>query len=109
MGIQISDLNEDVANYLHMTKIEGVFIADVPTGGAAWKSGIKDHDVILQIDAQKINSRSELVERLAQYQPGETVLVQIWRNNKILRYPVKLESDNQQYILFHNIIHNYSK
>ncbi len=96
LGVQISDLNEEVANYLKMTKIEGVFIAIVPTGGAAWKSGIKDHDVIMQIDTQKINSRSELVERLAQYQPGETVMVQIWRNNQILRFPVKLESDDQQ-------------
>lgn len=96
LGVQISELDEEVANYLNMNKIQGVFIAKVPYGGAAWKGGIKDHDVILQIDNQKVNSRSELVERMAQYQPGQTVLVKILRRGDILDFPLILGSDNQQ-------------
>jgi len=96
LGVQISELKEEIASYLNMNKIQGVFIASVPNGGAAWKAGIKDHDVILQIDKKNVNTRSELVEQMAQYQPGETVLVRIWRNGELLDYSLILDSDNQQ-------------
>lgn len=96
LGVQINDLNEEVANYLKMSKIEGVFIEKVVYGGAAWKSGIKDQDVILQIDKQKVNSRSELVERISQYQPEEIVIVRILRKNQIRDFSLKLDSDTQQ-------------
>ncbi|RLD39454.1 MAG: hypothetical protein DRI74_00550 [Bacteroidetes bacterium] len=96
MGVQINDLNEDVANYLNMPKIEGVFIAKVVYGGSAWKVGIKSQDVILQIDNQRVNSRSELVERLTQYQPGATIMVKIWRKGRQYDFSLVLESDNQE-------------
>lgn len=96
MGVKISEINEDVANYLKMNKIEGVFIAQVIPDGAAWRAGMKDHDVILQIDGKKVNSLSELVERMAQYQPGESAIVKLLRNGQIRDFSLKLDSDNQQ-------------
>jgi serine protease Do len=78
-----------------MKKIEGVFIVKVIPYSTAWKSGLKDQDVILQIADKKVNSRSELVEKLAQYQPGNTVVVKILRNNQIRDITVKLQEENQ--------------
>lgn len=96
LGVQLSELTAEIANYLKMNKIEGVFIANVISNGAAYQAGIKSKDVILQIDGLKVNSTSELVERLGQYQPGETIVVRVWRNGISRDFPVKLDIDNQQ-------------
>ncbi len=96
LGVQLSELNEEIADYLKMDKIEGVFLANVIVNGAAYRSGIKSRDVILQIDGLAVNSTSELVERLGQYQPGETIMVRIWRAGVKRDFSVKLDSDNQQ-------------
>jgi len=96
LGIQVQELNEELANYLNMDKIRGVYIAGVVNGGAAYKAGLKAQDVILKIDEKPVNSRSELVESIAQYQPGEMVKVRILRNGQALDYTLQLESDNQQ-------------
>ncbi|MCD6090369.1 MAG: trypsin-like peptidase domain-containing protein [Bacteroidales bacterium] len=96
LGVQLTDLTEEIANYLNMNKIEGVLLTNVITNGAAWRSGIKMKDVILQIDGLKVNSSSELVERLGQYQPGETIVVSVWRSGQLLDFSLKLDSDNQQ-------------
>lgn len=96
LGVQISELNEKVADYLGMEKIKGVFIANVVPDGAASRAGIKDQDVILQINMQEVNSRSQLVERMAQYQPGENIVVRILRKNQIRDFSLKLDSDTQQ-------------
>ncbi len=95
LGVQISELDEKVANYLQMKKIEGVFIVKVIPYSTAWKAGLKDQDVILQIADKKVNSRSELVEKLAQYQPGNTVVLKILRDQQIRDITVKLQEDNQ--------------
>lgn len=96
LGIQMSELTEEVANYLGMNKIEGVFVAKVVPNGAADKAGIRDKDIILKVNMQSVNSRSELVERMAQYEPGENVIVRILRNKQIQDFSVKLDSDTQQ-------------
>ncbi len=96
LGVRISELNEDVANYLNMNKIEGVYIAKVIPNSAAWKAGMKDEDVILQIDHKKVNSRSELVEQMAQFQPGDLAIIKLLRKGQIRDLSIKLDSDNQQ-------------
>lgn len=96
LGVQISELNEEIANYLQMNKIQGVYIAKVYPQSAAWKAGLKERDVVLQIDGRNINSRSELVGRLAQYQPNEVVMLRVYRNGQTRDFSLKLDSDNQQ-------------
>ena len=96
LGVQISELDEEIANHLKMKTIQGIFVTSVIPGGAASKAGIKDHDVIIRIDDVKVNSRSELVERLAQYQPNETIIVHLLRSGIPRDFTVKLESDNQK-------------
>lgn len=96
LGVQISEVNEEIAHYLYLNKLEGVFISKVILQGAAWKAGLRDKDIILQIDGRKINSRSELVERLGQYQPYQVVTIKVFRNGQIRDFSLKLDSDNQQ-------------
>lgn len=96
LGVQVSELTEEMAKTKQMNTMMGIFLAATIQNGAAWRAGIKPNDVLIQIDDKKINSRSELVECLGQYQPGEIAIVRVLRAGKVLNYTVKLDSDNQE-------------
>jgi len=96
LGVQVREVDEELARYLSMPRIEGIYVASVVFGGAAEKAGVKENDVILKINGKAVNTNSELVENLGQYQPGTTVVVQIFRNGKTMDYSLVLKSDNQE-------------
>jgi S1-C subfamily serine protease len=96
LGVQVTELTEQMAKTKQMNTMMGIFVAATIQNGAAWRAGIKSNDVLIQIDDKKINSRSELVECLGQYQPGEIAIVHVLRAGKVLNYTVKLDSDNQE-------------
>lgn len=96
LGVQIAEVNEDIAKQLGMKKIQGVLIAQIIPGGAASKAGLKVNDVLIQVAGKSINSRSELVEQFGQYQPKDNLLIRVLRGGKLLDFTVSLGSDNQE-------------
>lgn len=60
----------------------GVLIRDVAPNGAAAQAGIRPGDYVLSIDDQVIRSPQDLVQRIEQKQPGDTVRMRVWRNNR---------------------------
>jgi len=96
LGVLIREVNEEVANYLNMKAIQGLYIESLVPEGAAMKAGLRPKDVILEINGMKVNSQSELLGRLGQYQPNETVKVKAYRQGINLDFVVKLDSDTQQ-------------
>ena len=61
---------------------EGVYIAEVSAGGAAEEAGIKEGDIIIDVDGKKITKMSELQESTAKYHPGDKAMVTILRDKK---------------------------
>jgi len=51
-------------------------------GSAAHKAGLKEGDVILEINGQQVNSDNSLGKLIIQYKPGDKVTLKILRNNK---------------------------
>ena len=69
IGIYIADINTQIKDQLQLESLEGVLISKVLENSAAEKSGLKDFDVILQINGMKVNSTSELHEIIIQFNP----------------------------------------
>lgn len=61
---------------------EGVFVTDVPSGGAAADAGIKKGDIITKINGVTITSGPELQEQVSRYKPGDKVTLTYTRNGK---------------------------
>ena len=61
---------------------EGVYVAEVTAGGAADDAGLKEGDIIVEVDGKKITKMSELQEATAQYHPGDVAVVTYMRNKK---------------------------
>jgi Do/DeqQ family serine protease len=74
-------LNSDQKKQANIPEdVEGVYITDVVTNGAAKEAGIQPGDVIKKINDVNINSGSELQEQLSNFKPGDKVNVTYERN-----------------------------
>ncbi|GAB4124732.1 MAG: trypsin-like peptidase domain-containing protein [Raineya sp.] len=75
MGIEIVEINADVAKDKKLPSIEGVYIAKVNINSGAAEAGIEPGDVVLEIDNKRVNSRSELQAIVASKRPGDKIAV----------------------------------
>ncbi|MBX9852263.1 MAG: Do family serine endopeptidase [Cytophagaceae bacterium] len=82
LGVTILDLTSQVAKEKGIADINGVYVASVNEGSAADKAGIKQGDVITEINAVTVNSASELQEQVARYRPGDKIKVTYVRGGK---------------------------
>ncbi len=61
---------------------DGVYVIDVPEGGAANAAGIKKGDFITKLNGTKVNSGPEMVEQVARYKPGDKITITYTRDGK---------------------------
>jgi serine protease Do len=75
LGVEVKDLNTELAKEYDITDLQGVLVTQVSPESAAEKAGIKSGDVIIKINQEKINSKSDFDEQLTYFKPGEKVNV----------------------------------
>ena len=61
---------------------EGIDVRMVLPATPAEKAGIKAGDIIVGIDGQQINDRSDLSAAIGTHQPGDTVKVEVQRDGQ---------------------------
>ena len=81
LGVQITDVNAELAEERDLDVVKGVFITGVQEG-AAKDVGIKQGDVIIAINAETVNNVAELQEQIALNRPGDDVTVTYIRSGK---------------------------
>ena len=92
IGIHITDINMQIKEELKLNGLEGVLISKVLENSAAELAGIKDLDVILEINGIKVNSTSELHELIIQFDPGDEINCTIQREEEIKTVNLSLKS-----------------
>ncbi len=91
LGIQMQNMDEDMAKALDMDAPQGVLVADVFKNNPADKAGIKSGDVITAINGTKVNSTTELARSVASLAPGAKINVTIMRQGKIKNFTIQLD------------------
>jgi serine protease Do len=92
LGVEIRDVNSDLADKEGLKEVRGVFVWKVKTNSAAEDAGMKDKDVIISIDGIKVNSSPELQEQVGKHNPGDKVVLLVLRDNKEKTIDVILKS-----------------
>ena len=82
LGIQITNVNAEIAEDLSLTVNQGVLVTQVNKGSAAEQSGIQAGDVVINIDGHPVNSVSELQEWVARNRPGAEIKVSYLRDGE---------------------------
>lgn len=92
LGVSIQSVDAALAKDKGLEKIEGIFISDVNSGGAAYRAGVQPGDVLLSINGKKVNANSELLEQISKYQPGDKIRVLIKRDEKKKQFEILLRN-----------------
>lgn len=91
LGIRGVDVNPLISKQLDLSTSQGVIVGDVDSGSGASLAGIKQGDVIRQIDNIEIRKMSDLTGYLGSKRPKDVVKVKIIREGKEREIDVKLE------------------
>jgi len=92
LGVTIQDVTDELVKEKKLDKIEGVYINGLRENGAAIEAGIEVGDVILSVNAIKVNSPAELQEKITEFRPKEKVEIIIKRKGKIKHFDVVLRN-----------------
>ncbi len=91
LGINIKPVDDKLAKKLGMNKPNGVAVTRVVKNSGSANAGLRVNDVILKINNKKINSTPELQEIVAQYRPGNKLVVDIVRGGQVQQVFIKLQ------------------
>ncbi|MER3407003.1 MAG: hypothetical protein C4278_01045 [Patescibacteria group bacterium] len=99
LGIKYVILNEKLKEKFNLPYDYGAYVYTelkndkaVIDNSPAQRAGIKEGDIILEVDGQKIDERNSLSQIIRKKKVGERVNLKIWREGKIITLTVVLGS-----------------
>jgi serine protease Do len=90
LGVYIQNISPEIAKALKLKVAKGVIVSKVQKDSPAEKAGLKEEDVILSYNGQKIDNSVELSTRVAGTSPGANVNLEILRDGSEKSVSVKL-------------------
>jgi serine protease Do len=90
LGITIQDLKGDLAEYYKLKDKSGVLVADVIPGDPADKAGIKPHDIIIDVNGEKVMTSRELTGTTAKLTVGDKAIITVMRDGNQKSFDVEV-------------------
>ena len=90
IGIQISDVTPDNAKFFHLNKAAGALVSDVTPDSPGSNAGLKTGDVITELNGKPITDAGQLQMLVGQKRPGDTIQLDVMREDKPTTVSVKL-------------------
>lgn len=90
LGVEGFELSGKASRELKINETQGFYVNKVTRNSGADKSGLKEGDVIIQLDNQRITSFAELSGFVNSKRPGDEIKVMVNRQGKTLEVPVEL-------------------
>jgi serine protease Do len=90
LGVVISDVNDDVAEYYGIKDKKGALVMDVNKGDPAELAGIQPNDIILEVNDHKVETSRDLTSLIANVPVGEKIRIEVLRNGKKQTFTVEV-------------------
>ena len=86
LGVQIGNVQDDtdVHERLAWNERHGVIIDRVVPNSPAAEAGFREHDILVNMDGDPIDSSTHLTEHIAYTSPGEKLVFDVWRNERMV-------------------------
>ncbi len=82
LGVQLSGLNDDQAEYFDIDDGEGALITEVIEDSPAEKAGFRIYDVIVKIAGDDVDGPDDVVEAMGDHEEGDEVEIVVVRKGK---------------------------
>ena len=93
LGIDVQDLTASLAEKFHLRETKGVLIAKVEGGSLAQAEGLREGDLIKEVNRVDIGTVGEFTVAVSKVRRGETVLLRVMRETRAF-YVVLKPSDH---------------
>lgn len=97
LGVDTRDLTPDLVSSLHLKDEQGVEVTMVDQDAPAGKAGIKEHDVILTVNGDRVESVEQLRRLVHEIPTGRTVTIGLSRNGQPLTIKAQLAARMQSF------------
>jgi serine protease Do len=97
LGVDIADVTTDRLNTLKLKEEKGVEVTMVDQDAPAGKAGIKEHDVILTMNGNAVESGAQLRRMIHETPPGRVVTLGLSRDGQPMTVKVQLADKHKEF------------
>jgi C-terminal processing protease CtpA/Prc len=82
LGVETQEVSSEKAKSLKLSSERGAFIGKVLPDSPAAKAGLKENDVITEINGQRVEGTAQFRRMIREIPGGRTVQLSVWRDGK---------------------------
>ena len=95
LGVSMSNLTDKMAKDAGLNSLDGVYVNEVQSGGAADKAGLKKGDIVIKVDDTTIKKASDLQVVVNNFHPGDKAVLWIIRDGKPMQLDVEFQGTEE--------------
>ena len=103
IGAEVVDIDNTLADKLPDDDYTGVYVFATNKNSSAQNAGLREGDIILKVNGENVNSKSEYLERLSLHRPGETMRLQVKRGRDLTELKVTITNKEGTTSLLKNV------
>jgi serine protease Do len=82
-GVAVADVTDEIRNALNLSKdIKGAVIAEIDADSPAAKAGLREGDVIQEVNKQLVKGAKDLLVISKKLKPNEKILIRVWSQGR---------------------------
>lgn len=93
LGLNVQDLTSELANRFKLKEEKGVLITKVDPGSPADSEGVKEGDLIREVNRTPINNVEDFRSAMGKIKEGDSVLIRVIRENRAFYVVLKVKSE----------------
>lgn len=90
-GLKVESVTTEIAKELGLPWIKGLVITEVVPGSSADDMGLQQGDIVLEANRTEVSSIGEWEKVINKLEPGDTLLLLVFRNQHTYYVPIKVE------------------
>ena len=90
-GLEVQDVDERVARYFGLDKVEGIIVSNVHRRSPGERAGFRPGDIIFDVNGERVTDQSTLLSILEEAKVGEVVTFKVLRDRATITLSLKLE------------------
>lgn len=108
LGVVLGDIDDQAASALDMDDFRGAVILRIDNGPAK-KAGLRLYDIITEFNGKKIKHSQDLMDTVADVEPGQKIKAKILRSEKTMTVDITVTERPDEKIISRNRFNNDSE
>jgi serine protease Do len=94
LGVGLQDIGKDWVSELKLSNTDGALVGSVQRKSPAFQAGLRQYDVIVEINGAKVKNSQELITKVQATKVGDKVTLGLIRDGKRMDVPITVGDKN---------------